>query len=543
MTLVVTTEIVDDDTLRALTSPRAGPAVERETAPGVYGLASGPFDRYERRVSVRPVDDGRTEITQSTEFELAIPFWGVLFRPLVKRALHRPEPATPGKPPWWSPPDHLDARTARALSYLCVFSMFAGYLGTLLSQTNTFFREEFGATASQVSWVLIGARFGGLVALGIVALADRRGRKKVLLLSTFLGLVLAATGALAPDLVWLGISQTAARSFSAAIGLTVAIIAVEEMPAGSRAFAVSVLTMTSALGAGGVVVFLQVAGTSPWAWRIFYLVPLVALIPTYRMGRHLHESKRFEVLELSEEQREPGTADERTEARRRRGTHLARFALLGITTFLLLAFFNAQSSYLNDYLRLEQGFAPWKISLLQVLTTLPGGLFIVLGGRLADRYGRKAVGAIGAGANAVFTVLMFNVAGWPLWAFSTLSTIFGSMAIPALGVYGPELFPTSQRGLANGGLNLLAVLGSVMGLAVVSVVHDNTGSYSPAITVLGLAPLVAVTLVLLFYPETAHRELEDINPEDQPPPPDAAGVAAIERQLAGSAAAEPETHG
>ncbi len=57
-------------------------------------------------------------------------------------------------------------------------------------------------------------------------------------------------GAFAPDLATSTVSQTIARAFTAAMALLVAVVAAEEMPAGSRAYAVSVLTMTAALGAG-----------------------------------------------------------------------------------------------------------------------------------------------------------------------------------------------------------------------------------------------------------------------------------------------------
>ena len=79
----------------------------------------------------------------------------------------------------------------------------------------------------------------------------------MLILSAVAGCVLTATGALAPDLAWLGVSQTVARAFSTALTLVISIMAVEEMPAGSRAFAVSVLTATAALGAGICVMLLQ----------------------------------------------------------------------------------------------------------------------------------------------------------------------------------------------------------------------------------------------------------------------------------------------
>ena len=63
--------------------------------------------------------------------------------------------------PWWLPPDQLDAPAPRPLSLLCVFAVLAGYLGTLLTQTNTFFKEEFGVTDGQIGMMLaVGAGRG-----------------------------------------------------------------------------------------------------------------------------------------------------------------------------------------------------------------------------------------------------------------------------------------------------------------------------------------------------------------------------------------------
>jgi MFS family permease len=526
---------VDEAALAQLLVPRDDLVTEQAAGGGSFTLGSGPFDEWERRVVVeRGSAPGTHRVTEAIRFRLAIPLWRPLFNPLVRRAVL--QPPTPGARYWWMPPDRFDARTTRTLSVMCIFSMMTGYLGTLLTQTNTYFKEDFGASGEAVSWVLIGARVGGLLALLIVALADRRGRRKVLLVSTYAGLLLAATGALAPNLALLGVSQTVARSFSASMALIVAIIAVEEMPSGSRAFAVSVLTLTAGLGSGGVVLALQVAELAPWAWRVYYLIPLLAVPAVLRLSRQFGESRRYEVLELDEQGRRPDgdevhAGHERRAARRRRLTHLARFAAIGSSTFLLFVFLQPQSNYLNDYLRTEQGYVGWKISAFQVVTTVPAGAFVLMGGALADRYGRRVVGATGAGLGALFSVAMFHATGWPIWGLSLLSTIFAAMAVPALGVYGPELFPTSQRGLANGGIALMGTGGVVAGLLVVGRLYDQWGSYVPALTLLGLGPLLAVVIIVIFYPETAHLELEQLNPEDAPPPPDATALAAMEQDL------------
>ena len=99
----------------------------------------------------------------------------------------------------------------------------------------------------------------------VVAAADRRGRRKALLWSAAAGCVLAATGALAPSLPWLTASQMLARAFATALVILVAIVAAEEMPAGSRAYAISLMAMAGGLGAGVCVTALNLADIGPRA--------------------------------------------------------------------------------------------------------------------------------------------------------------------------------------------------------------------------------------------------------------------------------------
>lgn len=513
MPRLTTDHVVDDAGLARLLSPRADVVVEvpdEASGPGggSFALGEGPFDRWQRRVDVRPGPDGRHAVREVVDYRLAVPVWRFLFAVPLRGAVRRPLP--PGQVPWWSPPDRLDARGSETLSLLAVFAVVTGYLGTLLSQTNTYVKDELGASNSEISWLLIGVRVGGLLAVVLAARADRLGRRRVLIGLTVGAILTAATGAFAPDLVWLGASQTVARAFATAIALVVAIMAAEEVPSGSRAFALSLLTMAGALGAGGVVISLGLADLAPWAWRGFYLFPLVVLWPVLVLARRLQETRRFEVHEVARSGDE-GPA-------RLSGEHRSRFALLAASALLLAVFTTPASGFFNEYFRTEQGFSGAEISLLQVLTNLPGGIALVVGGRLADRYGRRIVGAVGAIGGTGFTMAMYLSSGWGIWAFSTLATLLGALTVPALGVYGPELFPTASRGRTNGWINVLGVVGSVVGLLVAGYLADRWGSFGPAMAVLGVGPFLVGALVLVAYPETTHRELEELNPEDAPVP-------------------------
>lgn len=95
-----------------------------------------------------------------------------------------------------------------------MLSYFAGYLGTLMTQTNTFFKDEFGASNADISWVLTSVRVGAFLALFVTALGDRRGRRTVLVFAAVVGSVLTVLGGLAPGLIVLAVGPAFARAFS-----------------------------------------------------------------------------------------------------------------------------------------------------------------------------------------------------------------------------------------------------------------------------------------------------------------------------------------
>ena len=113
--------------------------------------------------------------------------------------------------------------------------------------------------------------------------------------------------------------------------------------------------------------------------------------------------------------------------------------------------------------------------------------------------------------------------GWSMWTLSLVGAIIGAAAIPALGVYGPELFPTSLRGRANGLITAAAVAGTVIGLLVAGALSDRWGGLGKPLLLLSLGPLLMAVLVLVAYPETSRQELEELNPED----PSLPGAAAV----------------
>ena len=531
----------DDEELAARRAPRADIVAERaegrsDGAGGddLYAAVGGPFRSYERRVAARPAGGGRWELTETTDYRLAAPGWSWLFHFPIKRAIRRRQADYRY---WWAPPDRLDPRPATVLALLCTVQIIDGYLGTVLTQTLTFAADEMGHGNTAQGIVLAVVRAGVLLALVTVALADRHGRRRLLLAAGTGSCLATAAGAASPTLWFLGGTQLVARGLATALGVLIVIMAVEEMPARSRAWAASVLVLCAGLGAGMAVWVLPVADLDQRAWRVVYLAPLLGLAGLEAVRRRLPESRRFEGAQAAAS---PGTAggspdpdidvrerrhppdlsvrerrqplDPEVRERRRR-----RLVLLAATAFLIAMFAAPASSLQNDFLKDERGFSAGQITLFTLATSTPAGIGVLVGGYLADRRGRRRVGAVGLVLGTAAGAWAFFTSGPALWLLTLIGTLVGGLTVPALAVYGPELFGTHDRGRANGLIVTLGVTGSATGLLTAGWLSDQLGGrLGPALALLAVGPLIVAALVLLKFPETAGLELEDLNPQDRP---------------------------
>ena len=466
---------------------------------GCYTADRGPVADYVRRVEVIERGDGHFDVTQSVEYRLAIPFFWWLFAIPYRRALTGL--GRPSRHPWWAPPDPVDRRAAAMLASLCMLAAIAAYPAALLTQTIEFAREEIGFSEQAQSIVLAAVRGDILVALAFVAVADRKGRRRLVLGALVTGCVASAMTAFSPGVEVLTATQVIARGSITAVVILIGIMAAEEMPAGSRAYALSLLSVSGAIGVGTALLLFPVADLDVRGWRVLFLVALFFLPLVAVVARRLPESRRYQAPH--QEVRIAG--------------HGKRFWLLAASAFLFAIFWAPAAQYQNVFLRRELGYSAALISTFTVVTNVWGGLGIVAGGRLADVRGRRVVAAIGIVGGVGATVLMFFARGWPVWAWSTIGSIIGAATVPALSVYGPELFPTSLRGRANGVISALGRVGSVLGLLFLAVVVGRQDELAPIMAMLAIGPALVVVLVLVAYPETAHRELEELNPEDAPP--------------------------
>ena len=479
----------------------ADPRAELDVAPdGVDELpwrfqqADGPFDEYARTVT----SDG-PDLVERTDYRAVIPWFGWLFRYPVRRVIARR-----GSPQgWWAPPDRLDQTQLLVIGLLAAASMSAAFVNTLFTQTVNFAADDFGISDTGIGVAGAVVRGGILLALPAAVIADRIGRRRVIVAVAWVGPIVSLLGALAPSFVVLVATQTVARPMGIALAFLVGVVASEEMPRSSRTYAISILAMAAGFGAGVAVMALRLADISAGGWRYVYLISAVWCIVALDLTRRLPETRRFEVAHI--------TADQRPPRLNRR-----RLALLSIVAVAGNLFIAPASFFQNRYLDDVRDFSGGMIGLFSIAVGTPAGIGLILGGRIADTNGRRRLIALTLPLGTAAIVGAFAVGGPPLWVLSLVGGILSSAAYPALAVYRTELFPTGNRSRATGLVTAAALVGGIGGLLATGALLDAGWSYAAVMSLLATGQLVVTVLVVTKYPETAHQELESLNPEDAP---------------------------
>lgn len=495
--ITVTREWPDDDTVRErLERPRDDLLTEHRRADGAFEQAIGPFSTYERRVV-----EGDGVLTERTTFRLAIPWFGWLFAQPVRAVLgrrgHPPTHPLAHRTPWWAPPDQIDPRQAMVMGLLAAASMASAFVNTLFTQTAEFAADDFGVGDSGLGIAGAIVRAGIVLALPFAVLADRLGRRRVIRVVAWAAPTVAALGALAPNFPLLVATQAVGRPLGLALDFLVAVAVAEEMPRNSRAYAVSVMAMASGLGSGIAVMSLPLADIGEGSWRLVYLVTLIWLVVAVDISRRLPETVRFE---------RPHAVAPHLDYR--------RFATLAAVAVCANFFVAPASFFQNSYLRDARGYDAGQIALFTLITATPAGIGLVIGGRIADVRGRRRVIAVAVPIATLLVLGSFLIDGAPMWISAFGGGFVGGIALPALAVYRAELFPTGNRGRAAGLLTAAALLGGIVGLLIVGALRDAGWSYGSVIGLVATGQILVVLIVLTSFPETAHRELEDLNPED-----------------------------
>ena len=246
---------------------RTHPVEEVEVEPGVFQQRRGPCRVYERRVELvgepaghrnaddndasdhksvgtdardvqgastdsAPIEGGVDEaaVELTLDIEVDVPVWRPIINNFMALRILDDDPRTERL----TPKKVIDRRVAHDIGILALIAVALGYLAALVSQTNTYIRTDFlskGEMRSVLAWI----RMAGLVAFPVAWMADRVGRRPLLLWGPPAAILAVAVSGLAQNAWQFTLAQIFARGITIGLAVVLGIAAIEIVPAGSRA--------------------------------------------------------------------------------------------------------------------------------------------------------------------------------------------------------------------------------------------------------------------------------------------------------------------
>lgn len=392
-------------------------------------------------------------------------------------------------------------------------TFFEGYDGTIVSLAFEDIGREFSAGEATLGIARAAIELGLFFAFFLGRLADRWGRRRLLVWSVA-GYTLATFAtAFAPDLWSFAALQSISRVFLGAEYAVAVTMIVEEFPAHRRGPMIGRLLAFGALGDLAVAVLL-VAGAheGPLGWRALFLVGIVPLVALAWFRRRLRETRRFEqhnatvAGELQADFWAPW-----------RGPYRWRLVLVGLVHLLRSIPFFAATSWFFYYAEREQGIDETVLYVMFLGAFAFGLVGYAACGALLERLGRRPATLLYLVASLGFGLALFQVEGAVPIAVALVGAIFfGVGSAPALSAMATELFPTAIRGQAAAwSRNVFEIAGFVAGPLLVGVLGDHysgaIGSVGDTISVLFVLFVPAIWLVARHLPETRGLELEAID--------------------------------
>jgi MFS transporter, putative metabolite:H+ symporter len=280
----------------------------------------------------------------------------------------------------------LTARHRTLLFLLGSATLFQGYDNFIVSMALPYIGRDLAASQGSLGFALSAIRVGALVSIVFGRIADRHGRRRMLL-ATILAYTVATTATgLSRGIAQFVVMQLLAQIFLVTELSLAQVVITEEFPASFRSRGQGMLGAFGALGAGLAAMLFPPLQESALGWRGLYFLGIAPLLFVTFLRRSLPETARWQAA------RQRGETERASVAELVAGESRGRFFVLLALGFALGACASPAFGFASY--RATNGFG-WSPSEVSAMVLLGGGLgtggwFVF--GSLADRLGRRAVG-------------------------------------------------------------------------------------------------------------------------------------------------------
>jgi MFS family permease len=365
--------------------------------------------------------------------------------------------------------------------------------------------DQAGLSGTRLGAGLAVIRLASLAALPLAGMADRFGRRTMLLITCGLGLALTVASAASPSYWWFVVIFALGRPLLSATNAVAQVNAAEQTGSQDRAKAVALVAAGYSVGAGATAILHGLAGTA-LGFRGLFLLALVplALLPLVR--RWVAEPSRFSVAAVAAHRPLPVLGAVAAPYRSR------LLAVSGLA-FTIAVITGPSNSFVFIYAQNVLRLSGLITAAMVVVAGGAGLAGLLLGRWLADNLGRRPACAAAMTGVAVTGVLTYSGSRPALLGGYVLGVLAAAALAPAAGALANELFPTPVRASVAGWLVAASVAGAVGGLLAFGAVADIGDRFSVAALAVFLPALLGLALFLML-PETRGREPEDLWPKN-----------------------------
>lgn len=400
-------------------------------------------------------------------------------------------------------PGGLEKGEIKLLLLLGAAFFIGQYDMTLLSLALPDVQATFGIEEEALGRMYAVARLGALPALLLALLADRIGRRRLLMV-TLVGLSLSSVASgMATSANQFMLFQSSARLFTTLEEVLAVVYALELLPARHRGWGVGFLAAMGGLGSGLASLFYAGVEILPGGWRALYVLGGLGVLYVAWLRRSLPESPMY--------QQHSSTAGAQSiwqPVREILSEHRRAAAALAIIAFTFWFQLSAVLGFMSKYLQTSQGYSPGQVSTLFILAGTVAIFGNILAGRVSDVIGRRPTLAAGIVVNCVAIIAFYNSSG-VLLPLAWIAALFSFFVVEVMvNAVSGELFPTSCRSTAAGLRNVFSVIAAALGLALEGVLYSQLGSHAAALSVMALSSLLGLPAVALWLRETANTRLD-----------------------------------
>jgi MFS family permease len=363
--------------------------------------------------------------------------------------------------------------------------------------------DQGGLSGTQLGVGLAIIRLASLGSLPLIGLADRFGRRTMLIATLSIGLAMTVASAAAFGYWSFVVIFACGRPRLSATNALTQVAAAEQTSSRDRASAVALTAAGYGVGAGLIAVIHSLASSSLGFRGICALaaVPLAAVPFLYK---RIQEPDRFTIADVATERPLPVLGAVGPRFRR-------RLLVVAALAFAISVITGPATSFVFLYAQNVLHQRGYVTAAMVVGAGLSGVIGLLAGRWLADHIGRRPTATVAMIVLSFLSVLTYEGSPAALIAGYILGVMAGSVLAPAVGALLTELFPTSVRASVAGWWVAAGVLGAVAGLVAFGAVADvrNRFEFAAALTFL---PAALAAGFFWLLPETRGREPEDLWP-------------------------------